>query len=767
MQFGKKHSTGGIGLPGDIAQNQKDTLRRPILPSYPKTSFGCQNRAFSCTLYNKFDFIEYSMQKDSIYCFPCRFFGSGCGHSQETVFTHAGFKNWKRCERIQEHSICHCHRESVVAWLEFLSTKKVGDVVQQLNSYHAKLVENNRDYIKSLARIALMCGRQNIAFRGHREISSSCNRGNFLEIVELLETESTEFKKRKSSMPANATYLSSDSQNALLEAGARCILKQIQDEVERSAMFAIITDCCTDMVDDNLSVSIRFVNMNDYTVNERFLKFVELSANELDAESLTNKIVSTLCQEGRFQIKLDNCVAQASDGASVMSGKHNGVQKQFRDRVKNPCIFVHCYAHRLNLVLSVSVSSVQCAKEFFDLLKGIITFINGSVRRKQEFSKAQENDDSKLQVLVLPDLCDHKWNFRERAVSVIHSRYSHLVQAFASIADDGKTDEKPEAEGYLLQLKMPTNICLLVILSDVFTQLGTLSEVLQSEKLDVASAMQLASAHTSVLKEKRSDEYFEKVWTLATNIASKDSIELTIPTVGKRPRKQPSALKRYLVDSTVGHRDNGEESTQTDAKSYYRRSVFFPVIDRLVSEMEARFNDPETSPLLSGIAACHPESAKFLDSEILQPLVEAYKLDSSGSLQSQIVVCKLFLSKMQKPTNISELIAILQPSSGFPDLRRLLQLALTVPIANVAAERSFSSMRRIRTYVRSSMTENRLSSIAILHIESELSWSINMDSFVNMFAKLPVLRDTNAQLGEENARRIPLLTPMACEPKQD
>jgi hypothetical protein len=116
--------------------------------------------------------------------------------------------------------------------------------------------------------------------------------------------------------------------------------------------------------------------------------------------------------------------------------------------------------------------------------------------------------------------------------------------------------------------------------------------------------------------------------------------------------------------------------------------------------MERRFNDETVMPLLKSISVCHPDSKLFLDTDTLQPLIEAYKLDQTGSLLSQIDVCKLMLkqcSNSSKPEDIAQLITLLNPASGFPDLRRLLQLALTVPIANVAAERSFSSMRNIRT----------------------------------------------------------------------
>jgi hypothetical protein len=106
--------------------------------------------------------------------------------------------------------------------------------------------------------------------------------------------------------------------------------------------------------------------------------------------------------------------------------------------------------------------------------------------------------------------------------------------------------------------------------------------------------------------------------------------------------------------------------------------------------------------------------------------------------------------------NYSDLIAFLNPAEGFPDLRRLLQLALTVPVANVAAERSFSSMRKIRTYIRSTMGEQRMSSIALLNTESEMAKTVDLDQVVDIFAKLPSLRDTSGELNAANVRRLEL-----------
>ena len=56
-------------------------------------------------------------------------------------------------------------------------------------------------------------------------------------------------------------------------------------------------------------------------------------------------------------------VGQGYDGASVMSGKHRGVAALIKAEAKL-AMYVHCYAHRLNLALVDSVKAVQAAAEF-------------------------------------------------------------------------------------------------------------------------------------------------------------------------------------------------------------------------------------------------------------------------------------------------------------------------------------------------------------------------------------------------------------------
>ena len=52
----------------------------------------------------------------------------------------------------------------------------------------------------------------------------------------------------------------------------------------------------------------------------------------------------------------------------------------------------------------------------------------------------------------------------------------------------------------------------------------------------------------------------------------------------------------------------------------------------------------------------------------------------------------------------------------FPAIHKVLSIFLTTPVGSVSCERSFSALRRLKLWTRSSMTENRLSGLAMLLI---------------------------------------------------
>ena len=57
-------------------------------------------------------------------------------------------------------------------------------------------------------------------------------------------------------------------------------------------------------------------------------------------------------------------------------------------------------------------------------------------------------------------------------------------------------------------------------------------------------------------------------------------------------------------------------------------------------------------------------------------------------------------------------------------------------VRNCSSERSFSCLKGIKTYLRSSMSESRLNDIAVLSIQSDTTNSISFDDVIKIFIEI-------------------------------
>nr|CAH7715468.1 unnamed protein product [Callosobruchus chinensis] len=71
----------------------------------------------------------------------------------------------------------------------------------------------------------------------------------------------------------------------------------------------------------------------------------------------------------------------------------------------------------------------------------------------------------------------------------------------------------------------------------------------------------------------------------------------------------------------------------------------------------------------------------------------------------------------------------------FPNSYNLMQIALALPISSSSCERSFSAMRRIKNWLRSSMGQNRFSCLALANIEGEAAKSLKADDILDASIK--------------------------------
>ena len=77
----------------------------------------------------------------------------------------------------------------------------------------------------------------------------------------------------------------------------------------------------------------------------------------------------------------------------------------------------------------------------------------------------------------------------------------------------------------------------------------------------------------------------------------------------------------------------------------------------------------------------------------------------------------------------------------YPNISIAYRILFTVPVTVASAERSFSKLKLLKNYLRSTMTQERLNGLATLCIEKQLLDDIDIDPIISDFASRNVRRN--------------------------
>lgn len=84
--------------------------------------------------------------------------------------------------------------------------------------------------------------------------------------------------------------------------------------------------------------------------------------------------------------------------------------------------------------------------------------------------------------------------------------------------------------------------------------------------------------------------------------------------------------------------------------------------------------------------------------------------------------------------NLEDFQKLLSDKSVYPNLCSVLQTALADPVSSVTRKRSFFTMRRIETRLRTFTHQDRLSNLSSIHIERDISNNISTESILGEFS---------------------------------
>uniref|UniRef100_A0A6P7FT20 Uncharacterized protein LOC114333770 n=1 Tax=Diabrotica virgifera virgifera TaxID=50390 RepID=A0A6P7FT20_DIAVI len=217
-------------------------------------------------------------------------------------------------------------------------------------------------------------------------------------------------------------------------------------------------------------------------------------------------------------------------------------------------------------------------------------------------------------------------------------------------------------------------------------------------------------------------------------------------TICNRWGIQPGFSQKRQIKSKKHFDELCEDERLQESESCFKVTVFLPMIDIFCSQIQARFLGMKS--VLDTYKVTFPEFlSKASESEIHNCAVEFVKRfpnDISPSFPSQICSVKeTFKTELKTMSTVKELADLLlidhsSLSSTYPDVCTACVMYLTVPVTVAKAERSFSKLKIIKNYLRSTMGQERLANLAILSIENDRAKQIDIDSVTDDFASAKV-----------------------------
>ena len=681
---------------------------------YPQKEEYGKKRSFQHTWLVQFPWLSYSETCNGGFCIHCVLFAK---HrlSLGQLVTTAMTKFTRAKVTLQEHSKQTSHKMASMDSVDFMGRMEKGNlsVYQLMQNEATALVQSNRQKIKSILKAIVFCVKQMIPLRGHREqAGTNINPGNFLALLDFrMDAGDVVLADHFKTAPQNAQYHSPRIQNDLILCTGEWIRNKIIQEVKNAKFFSVCADEAADCSNkEQLPLVLRFVDATK-SIREEFVDFI-LCDTGTSGIAIADKILAAL--EG-YGLNVSYLRGQAYDGAGNMSGKYRGAAATIQTTCPK-AVYVHCAAHSLNLCV-VAACNIRLVKNMMGTMVEICLFFCHSPKRQLELEKNVKSIPGAT-AKKLVSLCKTRWVARINALEVFFDLFPAVITTLEVISEGSTSGWNAEscrlAENLMTCLTKFQFLIAFVVTKECLGYIKGLTTALQKRALDICQA------YSDVLKEVRENiDTKHKEW-FDIAVALGDKVNASVPDLPRRCNRQTS-------------RSNTPGDTP---EVYYRRVVSSPFLDELIAHLQSRFSDIQQKAVMGLRIVPSVIMDDSLPNVTLNQLKDYYEEDlpNPSSLETELHLwkCKWRSSSQPLPDTPADAL-MLASDSLFPNIHCLLRLVCTIPVTSCECERSVSVLRRLKTYLRLSMGQDRLSGLALMHIQYGME--IDYDEVINIFAR--------------------------------
>lgn len=348
---------------------------------------------------------------------------------------------------------------------------------------------------------------------------------------------------------------------------------------------------------------------------------------------------------------------------------------------------------------------IKFIRNTFDLIKEVINSFSSSTKKNFVLKKTFNSS--------LHSLCETRWVEKFDCISQFSSGLGSIIDALDEISDWDDISNASKVFCLSKSVTTPKFLLTLNIVSEMFIITSPVAKLLQSKNQDKLSATTLIKSVISALKKKRlnSDECLNKIF---------ENTKHQLVNLGL------SYINMPRLTSLMKNRENPEVET---TEKHYKIVLFILFLDELLADLESRFDEASIS--VNDLEVFLPNIIKKKDifndktkieCKILNvvnqfgDVVSNYLKVSRDIFEKRItgeltLWHEYWLNEKQLP--ISNIDALKRCDyEFFPEINILLNILVPLLATTVPAERNFSSLRRIKTWTRTRISEDRLNGLA-------------------------------------------------------
>jgi len=621
-------------------------------------------RKFNSSIYSEVDWLCGCEISNALFCYPCLIFG---GDKTWTITGHKDLKNIK--SKIRKHAASSLHINRVID----LSLLGQCNIAAELDTGHALSVarhndevKKNRDTLSKIIDVIKLCGYFELPLRGHNETDDSENPGVFLGLIKYTSKFDVSLKAHLESGKA-FKGTSKTIQNDILDSILEVCQAQIKEEINKSDFLAVMCDDTTDCFDKTQMVIVLRYELNGKPI-ERFWKFFN-PANQTAIELSRILLDEMQVLVGNDHTKL---IAQTYDGAATLSGARNGVQAIVKDTYPY-AHFVHCYAHQLNLLLQKATSTNTNVRVFFNNLSGIPEFFSKSPLRMAALEAAAGRR--------IPRPSSTRWSFWSRTIKTVHALRLSIIECCHNLERSRATNTAFIAGGIKKILEDSDFQFWLNHFQQIMPQVEILFGQMQSRSINPMLAETYVKSFEDSIQRIR------------------NSLDISVPGDASAGDGELQAKRRRNGNLT------------NEAKE---------VCDVVLTQCKERFRFTGHLIAVKLLQQSNfPLFAKQFPVEEFNEIIIHYPMLDKEKLKTELSV---FYSRsdLNKFANITALMNQIKNGHlhvAFSELLKMLKIIVVTPMATAEAERCFSTLKRIKSFLRSTTGNDRLSALAMLSIE--------------------------------------------------